>query len=141
MLFLSFFVYFLYLHFKCFPLSRSPLQKPIPLPCLYEGVPPLTYPLPSFLPGIPLHWGIKQPQAQGLLLPLMSKKAIFCHIYGQCHGSLLVYSLVGVQSLGAQWCVYVCVCGVCVSGLLTLLTLHGAANPLSPFSNSSIWDP
>jgi hypothetical protein len=37
--------YFLYLHFKCFPLSRSPLQtSPPPLPCLYEGPPPWHFP-------------------------------------------------------------------------------------------------
>jgi hypothetical protein len=44
--------YFLYLHFKCFPLSRSPLQKipiPAPSPCLYKGVPPPTH---SHLPAL-----------------------------------------------------------------------------------------
>ena len=46
-------------------------------------------------PGIPLHWGIKEVQAQGPLHPLMSNKAILCHICGQSHGSLHVYSLVG----------------------------------------------
>jgi hypothetical protein len=42
----SFIGYFLYLHFKCYPLSRSPLWKPpIPSPssCLYEGAPPSTH--------------------------------------------------------------------------------------------------
>jgi hypothetical protein len=87
--------FFLYLHFKCFPLSRSPLQKsPIPSPLpLWECFP--TLPLPSSHPGIPLHWGIEHPQARGPLLPLMFNKAILCHICGQHHGSLHVYSLVG----------------------------------------------
>jgi hypothetical protein len=38
--------YFLYLHFKCFPLSRSPLWKLhilSPSPCLNEGAPPPTH--------------------------------------------------------------------------------------------------
>lgn len=38
--------YFLYLHFKCFPLSRSLLQKPptpSSFPFLYEGAPPSTH--------------------------------------------------------------------------------------------------
>ena len=52
-------------------------------PCLYEGIHPPTYPLPSSCPGLPLHWGIEHPQAQGPLLPLMSNMAILCHIWGQ----------------------------------------------------------
>ena len=93
-IFIFFLDIFLYLHFKCFPLSRCPLWKPpnssLP-PHLYEGAPP-THPLPSSCPGISLHWGIETPQAQGLLLPLLSKNAILCHISGQSHGSLHVYS-------------------------------------------------
>jgi hypothetical protein len=97
-LFLSFFFigYFLYLHFKSFPLSRSPLWKPpIPSlpPCLYECA--SLHPLPSSCPDILLHWGIKYPQVQGMLPSPMSNKAILCHICGQCHGSLHVYSSVG----------------------------------------------
>jgi hypothetical protein len=46
-------------------------------------------------PGIPLHWCIKELQAQGPLHPLMSNKAILCHICDKSHGSLHVYSLVG----------------------------------------------
>ena len=41
--FFFFIEYFLYLQFKCFPLSRSPLQKPLahsPSPCLCEGAHP-----------------------------------------------------------------------------------------------------
>ena len=57
--------YFLYLHFKSYPLSwfphppRNSLSHP-PSPCFYEGVPPLTQPLPSPHPWILLHWGIYQ---------------------------------------------------------------------------------
>jgi hypothetical protein len=88
--------YFLYLNFKCFSLSKSSLQKPpIPSSCFYEDAPPHTHPLPSSCPGISLHWGIKHPQAQGSLIPLMPNKAILCHICGQSHVSLHAYSLVG----------------------------------------------
>jgi hypothetical protein len=65
------------------------------LPCLYEGAPPPTHPLPSSHPSIPLHWGIKHPQDQRPLLPLLSNKAILCHICCQPHRSLHVNSLVG----------------------------------------------
>jgi hypothetical protein len=70
---LIFIGYFLYLHFKCFLLSRSPLQKPslpFPLPASMGTSPP-THPLPSSCPGIPLPWGIRLEH----LLPLMSNKA------------------------------------------------------------------
>ena len=53
--FFPFFLDFHYLHFKCFPLSRSPLQEPpYPIPpssCLYEGAPPST----PVLPGLGQH--------------------------------------------------------------------------------------
>jgi hypothetical protein len=106
--FLFFPLYFLYLHFKCFPLSKSPLRKPpIPSPFslpLWECSFP--YPLLSSLPGIPLHWRIEHPQAQGPLLPLMYNKAILYHICGWSRGSLHVYSLVGGPvpgSSGTGW--------------------------------------
>ena len=115
--------YFLYLHFKCYPLSRSPLWKPpisSPLPCLCEGVaPPIHQLLPSS-PCIPLHWGIKHPQAQGPLLPLMSNKAILCHIRGRSHGSLHVYYLIVDPVPGSSG----------ESGLLTLLLPLCGCKPL-----------
>jgi hypothetical protein len=123
------FWYFLYLHFKCFPLSMSPLRNPpshSPSPCLYEGAPPPTH----SCPGILLHWGIEHPQAQGPLLPLMSNKAIFCHICGQHHGSLHVYSLVGGlvpgSSRGGLACWHCC-----------SLQSANILSSFSPFSNSS----
>ena len=84
--------YFLYLHFKCYPLSWFPLRKSSilsPTPCLPTN--PLLLPGP----GIPLHWGIEPSQDQGPLLPLMLGKAILCYICSWSHGTLHVYSLVG----------------------------------------------
>ena len=57
-------------------------------------------PLPTHLPpphclGIPLHWGIKFSQDQGLLLPLMFNKATLCYMCSWKHGLLHVYSLIG----------------------------------------------
>jgi hypothetical protein len=117
----AFIGYFIYLHFKCFPLSRSPLWKcpiPSPSPCFYEGAPPHIPPLLSTCPDIPLHWGIEPSQDQGPPLPLMSNKAVLCRICGQSHGSLHVYYLVcgpvpGSSGRG----------GVRGSDLLTLLLL------------------
>jgi hypothetical protein len=46
-IFFPFIGYFVYLNFRCYPLSRSPLwELPIlsPLPCLYEGAPTPTFP-------------------------------------------------------------------------------------------------
>jgi hypothetical protein len=90
-------IFFIYIS-NVFPFLGLPFGNPLsrPLsPCLYEGASPHTLPLPSSCPGIPLLWSIEQPQAQGPFLPLMSNKAILCHICSQCHGSLHVYSLVG----------------------------------------------
>jgi hypothetical protein len=63
--------YFLYLHFRCFPFPGLPFGNSLSHPlclCLYEGAPPLTHLLPYSLPGIPLHWDIEHPQAQGPFL-------------------------------------------------------------------------
>ena len=79
------------------PFLVSPQNLPIQssLPYFYEGAPLPIHSLLSSHPGIPLHWDIKHPQVQGHLLPLMSNKAILCHICGWSYGSLHVYSLVG----------------------------------------------
>jgi hypothetical protein len=71
-------VYFIYLHFKCYPLSRFPLCKtPTPSALHYfcEGAPPPTHPLLPQHPSIPLYWGIKPSQEQGSPLPLMTDKS------------------------------------------------------------------
>jgi hypothetical protein len=63
--------YFLYLHFKCYPLSQFPLQKPPILSPLSRLPNP---PTPASWPGIPLYWGIGeclQRTKEGPLLPLM----------------------------------------------------------------------
>ena len=99
--------YFIYLHFKCCPPSWFPLCKyPItsPLPCLYEGAPPLTHPLLSHRSSIPLHWGVKPPQDQGPPLPSMSDKAILCYIGSWSHESFHVYCLVGGLVPGSSGC-------------------------------------
>jgi hypothetical protein len=72
------------------PFLVSPPKTPYPLPLPLLTNPPLLL----LGPGIPLHWGTEHPQVQGPLLPLMSNKVIFCHICGQHHGLLHVYSLV-----------------------------------------------
>jgi hypothetical protein len=76
--------YFLYLHFQCYPLSSFPSENPLShllSSCFYEDVTLPIHPLLLPLPGIPLHWGIKPSQDQGLLQPLMSNKAILCYIW------------------------------------------------------------
>jgi hypothetical protein len=88
---------------------RNPLSYPSP-PASMRVLPP-THPLSSCCHGIPLHWGIEHSQAQGPLHPLMSNKAIFCHICGQHHGLLCVYSLVVGPVPGSSR----------ATGLLTLL--------------------
>jgi hypothetical protein len=73
--FLFFNIFFIYI-LNVFPSPGLPFGNPLthpPSPCLYESVPPPTHPLLSSLLGIPLHWGIEHPQAQGPLLPLMSQ--------------------------------------------------------------------
>jgi hypothetical protein len=59
--------YFLYLHFKCYPISRSPPRPPpeIPYPILptpaYMRVfphPPTHPPIPISQSSVPLYWGI-----------------------------------------------------------------------------------
>jgi hypothetical protein len=105
--FVLFIGYFLYLHFKCYPLSLTALP-----PENLHNIPPppasirvFPHP-PSSRPHNPLHWGIKLSQYQGPLLLLMPKKAIFCYISSWSHGSLHVYTLVIVLvsgSCGAIW--------------------------------------
>ena len=77
------------------PFQVPPLETSYPIPPPSASMRVLPYlPTHSHLSShtaIPLYWGIKHPQAQGPLFPLISNKAILC----QHHGSLHVYSLVG----------------------------------------------
>jgi hypothetical protein len=88
---LIFLEYFIYLHFKYISFHASALETPYSmlLPPASMRVLPPTHPLLSLHPGIPLHCDIEQDQ--GLLISLMSNKAILCHICGWNHGSLYVF--------------------------------------------------
>ena len=91
---------------------------------------PSTHFPPSY-PRIPLHWGIKFSQDQGLLLPLMPHKAILCYIYGwsQVHICTSMHTpLLVVLDPGS-------------SGWLMLLFFLWCCKPFRSFYNSSIGDP
>jgi hypothetical protein len=119
--------YFLYLHFKCCPLSWFPIQKPLShssSPCSP------THPLLLPCPGIPLHWGIRPSQDQRPLLPLMSNKAILCYIWRWSHGFLHVYYLfhgLVPGSSGGLFCSY-------------SFSFYRTPSAQGPFSSSSIGD-
>jgi hypothetical protein len=126
-------IFFIYISFVItFPGSPQKTSYPITSPASMRALP--ICPLLSSCPGIPLHCDIKHPQDQVPLLPLMFNKAIVCHICGQSHGFLHVYSLVGdrvPRSSGGLVCWHCC-------------SLCGAANPLTSFSsfyNTSIRNP
>ena len=124
--------YFIYLHFKrYYPLSSFLFRKPPshpPFPCSP------THPLPFPCPGIPLPWSIEPSQDEGPLLLLLSHNAILCYICGWCHGSLYVYSLVGVLVPGRSWGYWL------VHIVIPFMGLQPFSS-LGPFSNSSIGDP
>jgi len=95
---------FLNLHFKCYPLSWSPLQKsaiafplPHPIPCpnpgFYEGAHSFTH-IPFHLLDLtfPYTGGIKPYHDQGPLFPMMPNKAILCFICDWSHRSIPVFS-------------------------------------------------
>jgi hypothetical protein len=89
-----------------------------------------THPLPPHYPSIPLCWGIKSPQNQGLPHPLMPDKAILCYICNWRHGSPHAYSLIGGLFPGSSG----------ESGWLILLFFLWGCKPLqhlSPSPNSS----
>jgi hypothetical protein len=95
-------IFFIYIS-NVFPFQGLPFRTPLshPLPLSLGGCSPYTHPPPFSLPGIPLHWGIEDPQAQGSLLPLMPNKAILCHICGWSMGPSMCTLWLVVQSLGA----------------------------------------
>jgi hypothetical protein len=96
-LFLKLVIFFIYISnvipFPGFP-SENPLSHPFS-PCS----PIHQHPLPC--PGISLHWGIEPSENKGPFLLLMSYKVILWYICGRSHGSLHMYSLVGVLVPGS----------------------------------------
>jgi hypothetical protein len=100
--------HFLYLHFKCYPLSQFPslLEHPITSssPCFDEGIAPHTHPL--LPPCSRFHYtgaSTEPSQDQGPLLPLMFDKAILCYICSWSHVYTFVDSLVSGSSGGSGW--------------------------------------
>ena len=106
--FRSFLCYYFFLSFFYWIFSLFTFQMLSPLQVSHPGPPiPCPFPLPLWEyshthPPTPIFpsWhsptlGHRTPLGQGPLLPLMSKKAILCHICSQSHGSLHVCSLVG----------------------------------------------
>ena len=81
-----------------FPLCNPPSHPPL---CLYGGAPPPAHPFLPYRSTIPSHWGIKSPQHQGSLLPLMPDKAVLCYIYSRIHGPTLCTFWLVSQPLGA----------------------------------------
>ena len=98
----------MYLHFKCPSSSHTSSSSP----CFYEDVPTPTHPLQPQHPGIPLNWGNKTSQNQGLFPPIDAE---------QCHSLLHMrlktwVSLCGLirwwfspGSSGGIWLVYIVV--------------------------------
>ena len=107
-------------------ISNVSLQKPpIPphTPCLYEGALPPTHP-PTHSHLLPWHFptqGHRTPTGQGPLLPLISNKAILCHIDpSMCTLWLVVQSPGAPRGLAGWHC----------------CSPNWAANPFSSFSPS-----
>jgi len=96
----SFIGYFLYLHFKYYPLSWFPHWKnPQSHPTHHLpswGRSPIHGPTPSYLPALAFpHTGASSlPRTKGLSSHWCSTRPIVCYICGWSHGSLHVYSLV-----------------------------------------------
>ena len=79
--------YFIYLYFKCYSPSQSPLCIPIPYP---SSLPlrgsSTTYPQLLLHPSsIPICWGNKPPQDQVLPLPSIPDKLVLYHICSRSH--------------------------------------------------------
>ena len=88
-----------------FPLHKSSTPSSLQLASIRVFSYPPTHPLPSHCPRIPLPWGIKTSQDQGLPLPLMLCKALplpssATYAGGAMGPSVCIFWLV-VQSLGA----------------------------------------
>jgi hypothetical protein len=133
--FLIFFeiVHFLYLHFKCFPLSRSPLHKP-PMPSSLTlslwGCSSTHPPTHIFLSLHSPTLEHRRPPGPSAAPPTDANKAIYA-ARAMCPSMYTLWLV--FQFSGAHWVLATWHCG----------TLHGEANMLrsfSLFSNSSIGD-
>lgn len=82
----------MHLHYKCYPLSRSPPSLPSPLPLLLWGCSHAQ--LSSQYPGIPLHWGNEPSQDQGFLLLLMPENATYAAgaIYFKINNEIAIHT-------------------------------------------------
>ena len=96
---------YIYTYFYCIfysftfcgvPFLISSPEKPYFIPPPPDNMKVYPHPLLPFCPHIPLHYGIKSSRDQGPPHPFRPNKAILCYIYDWSHGSLHVYSLVGV---------------------------------------------
>jgi hypothetical protein len=97
---------FLYLHFKCYLFSRSPLWKhplPSPSPCLYDGAPPPSHPpTNSQLPTLALnphrtkgcssHWCPTEPSSATYVARAMGPFMCTLWLVVQSPGALRVSS-------------------------------------------------
>jgi hypothetical protein len=91
--------YYLYLHSKCYPLSRYHPKTPYPISPPPASIRVFPYP-PTHSCHLALKFlytgvSIEPSEDQGPLLPLMSDKAILCYMCSSSHVSLHVYFLVG----------------------------------------------
>ena len=113
--------YFISLHFKSYPHSKFLLQTPTaqsPPFWFYEGVCPPIH--PPYCPNFFLRNGVKPSRNLVPPLPLMQDKATLCYICSWSHGSLHMYSLVGVLVPGSSG----------VSGWLISLLFLWSCKPL-----------
>jgi len=94
---------------------------PFPHPSIHPFLPPWA--------DIPLHWGVRPWQEQGLLFPLVPNKAILSFICSWTHRSVHVYSLDGGLTLET------------LVGIIVLMWLQTPFVSFNPFSNSSNEDP
>jgi hypothetical protein len=129
--------YFLYLHFKCYPLLPPPPHKdPIShpsFPWIYEGVsPPTDPPIPTSLSSVPLHWGIywafigpSTPSSRWCMIRL----SLQCMKLGPC--VLLCWRHSPWELFGGLVGWYCC----------SFSRVAIPFNSFGPFSNSSIRDP
>jgi hypothetical protein len=80
--------YFLYFHFKFYPISSFPFWEPLILshsPCS------LTHPHLIPCPGVPLHRGTQPSTGQVLFLSLIYHKAILCYKCGFLNVFTVIY--------------------------------------------------